>query len=126
MPEGPEEQLEFLRREDIRTMAKDMAHLREEEAKKEREKIIQLQKKQQNQSFTAQEPFRAPLAPSGVVPSGVALRASPPGIDLPKPLSGTKKILVRVVIIFLVIFIAVNIIALIYSFTPLRLWIQKY
>ncbi|MBI2453012.1 MAG: hypothetical protein HYV55_02175 [Parcubacteria group bacterium] len=92
MPEGPEEQLEFLRREDIRTMAKDMARLREEEAKKERE----------------------------------SLRASPSGIDLPKPLSRAKKIFVRVAIIFLILFIIVNVIALIYSFTPIRLWIQNY
>ncbi len=126
MPEGSEEQLEFLRREDIRTMAKDMARLREEEAKKERDKIIQLQKKQQTQPFTAQEPFRAPLTPSGVVPSGVALRASPSGIDLPKPQSRAKKIFVRAVIIFLLLFIVANVIALIYSFTSIRLWIQKY
>ncbi|HEY4475912.1 MAG TPA: hypothetical protein VI954_00120 [Candidatus Paceibacterota bacterium] len=131
MPEGPEEQLEFLRREDIRTMAKDMARLREEEAKKERERILQLQaspkggqeknRKQQGQPVAAKEPSQTPLTPSGV-----ALRASPSGIDLPKPLSRAKKIFVRVVIVFLVLFIIANVIALIYSFTPIRLWIQKY
>ena len=131
MPEGPEEQLEFLRREDIRTMAKDMARLREEEAKKERERILQLQaspsggqekhKKQQGQPVAAKEPSQTPLTPSGV-----ALRASPSGIDLPKPLSRAKKIFVRVAIIFLILFIIANVIALIYSFTPVRLWIQNY
>ena len=131
MPEGPEEQLEFLRREDIRTMAKDMARLREEEAKKERERILQLQaspsggqekhEKQQGQPVAAKEPSQTPLTPSGV-----ALRASPSGIDLPKPLSRAKKIFVRVAIIFLILFIIANVIALIYSFTPIRLWIQKY
>lgn len=133
MPEGPEEQLEFLRREDIRTMAKDMARLREEEAKKERERIIQLQekhKKQQDQPSAAPEslghsptgePSQVPL-----MPSGVALRASPSGLEamptdrqaikreLPKPQSRAKKIFVRVVIVFLVLFITVNAIALIY------------
>ena len=131
MPEGPEEQLEFLRREDIRTMAKDMARLREEEAKKERERILQLQaspsggqekhKKKQGQPVAAKETSQTPFTPSGV-----ALRASPSGIDLPKPLSRAKKIFVRVAIIFLILFIIANVIALIYSFTPIRLWIQKY
>ncbi|MBI4217207.1 MAG: hypothetical protein HY603_00150 [Parcubacteria group bacterium] len=127
MPEGPEEQLEFLRREDIRTMAKDMARLREEEAKKERERILQLQggnKKQQDQPAAApiavvKEHLQIPLAPA-------SLAGGPPGINLPKPLSRAKKIFVRVAIVFLVLFIIVNIIALIYSFTPIRLWIQNY
>jgi len=40
MPE--DKKLEFLKREEIKTMAKDIARLREEEAKKEREKITTL------------------------------------------------------------------------------------
>ena len=117
MPEGPEEQLEFLRREDIRTMAKDMTRLREEESKKERERIIQLQEKhkaRQDQPPAVSEPPRAPLMPDTIKR------------ELPTPLSRAKKIFVRVVIVFLVLFIIVNVIALIYSFTPIRLWIQKY
>ena len=141
MPEGPEEQLEFLRREDIRTMAKDMARLREEEAKKERERILQLQaspkggqeknRKQQGQPVAAKEPSQTPLAPARQRPEPQAMAGGPPGLeaiqtDLPKPLSRAKKIFVRVVIVFLVLFIIANVIALVYSFTPVRLWIQNY
>ena len=38
-----EEKLEFLKREEIRTMAKDLSRLREAEAQKERERIAALQ-----------------------------------------------------------------------------------
>ncbi|MDO8655222.1 MAG: hypothetical protein Q7R48_02220, partial [bacterium] len=116
MPEEPEEQLEFLRREDIRTMAKDMARLREEESKKEREKIVQLQgggKGQQaaapspGQPTATPEPPRTPLMPSGFEAIGG---------ELPRPLSRTKKTLVRVAVILLVLFVAANAIALAYSF----------
>lgn len=40
--EPKEEKLEFLKREEVRTMAKDLARLREQEAKKERERIAKL------------------------------------------------------------------------------------
>lgn len=42
-----EEKLEFLKREEIKTMAKDLARLREEEARKERERIIRLKTEQE-------------------------------------------------------------------------------
>ena len=42
MPEEIEEKKEFLKREEIRTMAKDLSRLREAEAQKEREKIASL------------------------------------------------------------------------------------
>ena len=40
--QGPEEALEFLKRNEVRTMAKDVASLREEEATKERQKIVSI------------------------------------------------------------------------------------
>jgi len=43
MPEEIEEKKEFLEREEIRTMAKDLSRLREAEAQKERERIAALQ-----------------------------------------------------------------------------------
>ena len=42
MPEEIEEKKELLKREEIRTMGKDMARLREIEAQKERERIAAL------------------------------------------------------------------------------------
>ncbi|MBI2097219.1 MAG: hypothetical protein HYT40_03695 [Candidatus Sungbacteria bacterium] len=119
MPEGPEEQLEFLRREDIRTMAKDMARLREEEAKKERERIIQLQGKNKKQQ---DQPVAIPVA----VKEHPQIPFTPSGINLPKPPSRAKKIFARVAVVFLILFTVANVIALIYSFTPIRSWIQNY
>ncbi|MBI4123102.1 MAG: hypothetical protein HY458_01920 [Parcubacteria group bacterium] len=123
MPEEPKEQLEFLRREDIRTMAKDMARLREEESKKERERIIQLQTSPKG----GQEAARVPLMPARQQPEPQASAGGPAspagrlsveaiGGELPRPPSRTKKIFVRIVITLLVLFIAVNIVALAYSF----------
>lgn len=43
LPNPPEEKLEYLKREEVRTMEKDIARLREEEAKKEQARIAQLE-----------------------------------------------------------------------------------
>lgn len=115
MPEQPKEQLEFLRREDIRTMAKDMARLREEESKKEREKIIQLQASPKG------GPSSVPLMPASQQGGPASPASGPSGFEairseLPKPPSKIKKIIVRAVIIFLILFIAANAVALFYSF----------
>lgn len=115
MAEQPEEQLEFLRREDIRTMGKDMARLREEESKKEREKIIQIQGAPKGQQAVpqGQTPAATPEpSPVSLMPSGLeAIRS-----ELPKPPSKTKKVVVRAAIILLILFVAANAIALAYSF----------
>ena len=65
-----EEKLEFFKREEIRTMGKDLLKLREEEAKKEREKIIGLkaegkknEEKISKETYPAEKPARRFLPP---------------------------------------------------------------
>ncbi|MDO8470983.1 MAG: hypothetical protein Q7S63_03415 [bacterium] len=101
------EKLEFLHREDIRTMAKDMARLREEEAKNEREHIVQLQtgKKAQPQQET---PLPA-LQESGTEPGAEKVVLIPPQH---KPQSLLEKIVVRVVVASITLFLVANLIAL--------------
>jgi len=59
-----EEKLEFLKRIEVRTMAKDIAKLREEEAKKERERIEALQKEKPQASEKQKLIPRRPLKQS--------------------------------------------------------------
>lgn len=56
-PQEPqEEKLEFLKREEVRTMAKDIARVREQESRSERERIADLQpKKEQKVALPQQE-----------------------------------------------------------------------
>ena len=70
--EPADEKLEFLKREEVRTMAKDIAKIREEEAKKERERIANFKKEakkpkkpqvvlSQQPAPKKQEPLKRPL-----------------------------------------------------------------
>jgi len=117
MPKQPEEQLELLSRQDIRTMTKDMARLREEESKGERERILQLQKEQkqkkQQGALATSVPLQTTLGPASSAgnPSGLVRQG-----ELPKPPSRAKKALIRIVISLLLLFVAFNAIALAYSF----------
>ena len=116
MPEEPGQQLEFLRREDIRTMAKDMARLREEESKKERERIVQIQGERGKPA--APELPKIPLMPAGEASKLSEFESIKK--ELPRPLSKTRKLLVRVVIALLLLFAAANIMALTYMLLKRR------
>lgn len=94
-----EEKLEFLKREEIRTMEKDVASLREAEAKAEREKIAK---------FKTEEKVSTPSTPDvNAKTSGV--ETTPPAI-FPKPLSKTqgssRKALIRGLLVFSFILIS--------------------
>ena len=49
MPEEKDEKLEYLKRGEVKTMQKDVAELREKEAKQEREKISQIKTEEEMQ-----------------------------------------------------------------------------
>lgn len=114
MPENPGQQLEFLRREDIRTMAKDIARLREEESKKEHERIFSIQEEHKQKALgqvqQEQEPAKITLMPAS--PANTEAIAK----ELPRPLSKIKKFFVRIIVAFLLLFVVANVVALVYSF----------
>jgi len=92
-----EEKLEFFKREEIRTMGKDLLKLREEEAKKEREKIAGLraaggkkEEKLSKETYPAEKPTRRFLPPVFTRP--IFSRLSP-----------FEKIFIRVSLIVLVV-----------------------
>lgn len=89
----PDEKLKFLKREEVRTMAKDIAKAREKEAAKERERIGGLTKEGQGQKK----------------PEVVLSQETPRRSLIPKrSLSNRKKLFIRLVVILVIVFIAVN------------------
>ncbi len=99
------EKLEFLKREEIRTMSKDMARSREKDAKQERERILKLQ---EEKKLKLQVP--APVTPKvDERPEKIALSPS-----LHSPSSKIEKIFIRVVIVVIILFLLGNIAALSY------------
>ena len=112
---GREEQLEFLRREDIRTMAKDMARLREEESKKEQKRIVQMQEEKKKPATPVPAPAAAP-PPAAPEPPKISLMPTEQiRQELPAPPSKAKKVIIRIVIFLLLAFIALNIVVIAYS-----------
>ncbi len=103
------EKLEFLHREEVRTMAKDMARLREEEAKKERERILALQV--EKNTAPAPAPLPAPVTPKSPEPEKIVL--IPPPYTPP---SRIEKIFIRMAIAGFVLFLAANAVAAAYFF----------
>jgi len=95
MVEEIEEKKEFLKREEIRTMAKDLSRLRETEAQKERERIAALKLEEKREKIT---PPEIPGQPAEIGHSEEAL----PKTGRPKSF---QKILVRAVFCFLFILI---------------------
>jgi len=98
--EKKDEKLEFLKREEVRTMAKDISHLREAEAQKEREKIAAI------------SPPAKPVPPvRRKVPEfkeEVPLEKRPFGTIIPRPPkrpASSRKILVRSLILVVIILI---------------------
>ena len=97
--EKKDEKLEFLKREEIRTMQKDIARLREIEAQKERERIAALKIEEK----TKKEKETVPEAAKEEIRKGELETLIP---KLPPKPSSFQKILVRAVVImalFLVI-----------------------
>ena len=128
--EGEEETLQFLKREEVRTMAKDMARLREQEAKKERERITKIKtglpaqagEPRQEAPVLVQTPKPQPI--QGAKTRSGSERPMPPPLmphaeGLPtvrqeqKPVflrtkTRSEKILIRAIIIGILLFILLN------------------
>jgi hypothetical protein len=96
-PDEKEEKLEFFKREEIRTMAKDLLELREEEAKKEREKIAGLKTEEKKKEEKLKKEFLVPKKP--------ARKFLPPVFTRPifSKLSPFEKIFIRIASIIIII-----------------------
>ncbi len=92
-----EEKLEFFKREEIRTMAKDLLKLREEEAKKEREKIAGLK--------VGEKKKEEKLVKETLLPERPARRFLPPVFTRPifSRLSPFEKIFIRIASIIIIV-----------------------
>ncbi|MBI1971255.1 MAG: hypothetical protein HYS52_00170 [Candidatus Wildermuthbacteria bacterium] len=90
------ELLEFLKRHEVRTMAKDIAKLRDQEAQKEKEKILKLQA----------VPKAPETAPAKEVPAPRV--AATPSMVLPGKPSRFSKVLIRIFFVVLILFIVSN------------------
>jgi len=99
MPEEKEEKLELLKREEIRTMQKDISRLREIEAQKERERITALKLGEVKKEEEKITPPEIPAPPAEAEREGETLIPKP----LPKKPSPFKKVLVRGVIVVVVL-----------------------
>ena len=129
-PFRPEQKREYLERGEVRTMAKDIARLREEEAKKEQQRIAQL-KAQQNaqrekdavakirsaalaakQREETRKEERMRNIQSSILPPGEENRFE----ALPTPPSRSKRVLVRAIIVIIFAFIVLNIGLFLYWF----------
>jgi hypothetical protein len=105
--QGPEETVEFLKRKEVRTMAKDVALLREEEATKEREKIVGLGNQVSGRNLVSPA-----SSAGGPEPKDSSLM--PASTPKETPLRGPRhfdKVFIRVALILGVTFILVNITA---------------
>ena len=106
-PDEPtEEKLEFLKRTEVRTMAKDTARLRETEAKKERGSIATLQKepkqKKKPQVVLSQQSSETPSA---------TLRVPKKQLVPRRPLKQSEKLFIRLFIGAILIFLIFNVVA---------------
>lgn len=125
--EPAEEKLEFLKREEVRTMAKDIAKVREEEAKKEQERIASLKKEAERpkrpEVVLAQHPeAKKPAAVSPIQKEGPAQPQA--GLNAPqvpeqkkaplilkRPLKRSEKLFIRLVLGALIVFVVFNAVA---------------
>ena len=108
----PDEKLEFLKREEVRTMAKDIARIREGEAKKERERIANFKREanlpkkpqvvlSQEPSQKKQEEPKRPLIPR-------------------RPLRRSEKLFIRLVVGGIIVFLIFNVVAFGFWYFPQR------
>ena len=104
-----EEKQEFLKRDDIRTMGKDIVQVRRQEAQQQREKISQI-------GGERRIPLQQPPPPQPSLDPRLATPDGQENIPLPTPPSKTDKTLVRTIIIGIVLIILINAGALGYWF----------
>ena len=120
---SPQEKAEYLKREEVHTMAKDLAQLREEEARKEQRKIAQLESEKETarEKETVQKIREMALERKrrgeeeqqkvfqkireSILPSS----EESPFQNLPSPPSAFQKIAIRFLIVVLLGFIAFNV-----------------
>jgi len=102
MAEEVEEKKEFLRREEIRTMAKDIARLREIEAQKEKERIAALKAETMRKKIVPPIPEAPPKAGPPKRIEGKVVPGPPLKVTRPKAF---QKILIRAVFCFLILLI---------------------
>jgi len=100
-PEEIKEEKEFLAREEIKTMQKDIARLREIEAKKERERIAALKAKEEKPKPPPPPALPIPLKEERLPPTLRSLIPKPAAIR-PSPF---KKVLVRGIILIFCLFL---------------------
>ncbi|MBI2123704.1 MAG: hypothetical protein HYU04_00405 [Candidatus Wildermuthbacteria bacterium] len=111
-----EEKLEFLKRDEVRTMAKDMALLREEEAKKERERItkIKAEPAETRQDVSTSGGIQAgPPQSSKAGLGGEPKHSLMPHTEAAKPVflrarTRSEKIIIRAIVIGILLFILLN------------------
>ncbi len=108
--EKEKEKLEFLKREEIRTMAKDVAKLREREAQKEREKVAALSPEEREKPPRPLAPEKAPEKVEKVLLDTLIPKKPPP-----KP-SSIIKILVRIGVVL----VSLSLIGFVYWFFAVR------
>ena len=120
-PDEPtEEKLEFLKRAEVRTMAKDIAMLRETEAKKERGRIAALQKepkqKKKPQVVLSQQSSETPSA---------TLRVTKKQLIPRRPLKQSEKLFIRLFIGAILIFLIFNVVAFAFWYFFKRTAVQQ-
>ena len=99
-----EEKLEFLKREEVRTMGRDIARLREEEAAKAREHIVKSAEPQGASAPSKSPPQQeAPVSQPSFAPLAADL------LQLPKPQGTKEKLLVRLLFVGIIVLVLVNI-----------------
>ncbi|MCH8244418.1 hypothetical protein IIB97_00840 [Patescibacteria group bacterium] len=97
--ESIDEKLEFLKREEVRTMAKDIAKIREEEAKKERGRISNFKKEAEKpQVALSQQP--APKKQEPLKRLSMQKR----------PLKRSEKLFIRFLVSGVILFLLLNVI----------------
>lgn len=105
IPEEKEERLEFLKREEIRTMKKDIEKLREVEAEKEKERITALESEKE---IKKEEVEKEEVKGEEVKKPEPEYEPQPQGTLIPTPpkkASSLKKVLVRIGFVLIFIFI---------------------
>ena len=101
------EKLEFLKRTDVRTMTKDIAHLRGQEAAKERKRIEALASQKASKTKRAREKEIADSLLSGN-------HTEIPQPKIQKAPSRFDKLFIRILVILILLFSLGNIVALAY------------
>ena len=99
-----EEKLEFLKREEIRTMQKDIIRLREGEAQTERERITELKPQEPRKEIPVRLPAKEEKRESGPIEKGMPVTLIPR--ELPKKLSPLQKIIVRAGVVLILLLFA--------------------